>query len=243
MFGRDDGRDETIEMMQKQSSSETRPNALDPTIPRDIGVVSQRRRIIDAMVSSCAEKSYPATTISDIVSRASISRTTFYKRFSGKRACFDAAIDACIDEVREIAGKTSSGWDSPPEAVRNATGALLELMASRPALAQVLTGDAVWIDPSITERYRQLLTTAIEGLLGADGESNRRHSSPGLAFSRAQLLIFNELAAGRSERLPSLHPEIVYLCLVPFLGHDEAIEQSRLARQCLQTDLSPGSDR
>ena len=101
-------------------------------MPRDIRVTSQRRRIIVAMIASCAEKSYPATTISDIVGRASISRTTFYKRFSGKRDCFDAAIEACIDKIREVAGATSGGWDS--EAVGKTTGALLELMASRPAL-------------------------------------------------------------------------------------------------------------
>lgn len=230
-------------MMQKQSSSESRPSVLDPTIPRDIGVVSQRRRIIDAMVLSCAEKSYPATTISDIVSRASISRTTFYKRFSGKRDCFDAAIEACIDEIRVAAGANSSGWDSAPEAVRKTTGALLELMASKPALAQVLTGDAVWVDPSVTDRYRQLLMPALEGLLDVGGESKRKHSSPGLAFGRAQLLIFNEIAAGRSEQLHSLHPEIVYLCLVPFVGHDEAVRQSRLAERCLQSKPAPGSDR
>ena len=237
------GRNETIEMMQKQSSSETGPSVLDLTTRRDSGVLSQRRRIIDAMVSSCAEKSYPATTISDIVSRASISRTTFYKRFSGKRDCFDAAIEACIDEIREVAGETSSGCDSPPEAVRNTTGALLELMASKPALAQVLTGDAVWFDPSVTDRYRQLLMPALEGLLQVGGESAPRHSSPGLAFGRAQLLIFNEIAAGRTEHLHSLHPEIVYLCLAPFVGHDEAVRQSRLAEGCLEAESAPGSDR
>lgn len=229
-------------MMQKQSSSETPPNVLDPTTPRDIGVISQRRRIIEAMVSSCAEKSYPATTISDIVSRASISRTTFYKRFSGKRDCFDAAIDACIDEVREVAGATSTGWSSPPEAVRKTTAALLELMASKPGLAQLLTGDAIWVDPSTTDRYRELLVPALERLLDADGKGKRRHSNPALAFGRAQLLIFNEIAAGRSERLRELHPEIVYLSLAPFVGHEEAIKQSRLAAQCSDSDAAPGSD-
>jgi AcrR family transcriptional regulator len=229
-------------MMQKQSSSESRPSVLDPTTRRESGVASQRRRIIDAMVLSCAEKSYPATTISDIVSRASISRTTFYKRFSGKRDCFDAAIDACIEEIREVASKTSNGWDSPPEAVRRTAGALLELMASKPALAQVLTGDAVWFDPSVSDRYRQLLMPALEALLDVGG-GTPKHSSPGLAFGRAQLLIFNEVAAGRTEQLHSLHPEIVYLCLAPFVGHDEALRQSRLAEQCLQTNPPPGSDR
>lgn len=221
-------------MMQKQSSSESPPSVLDPTTPRDIGVASQRRRIIDAMVLSCAEKTYPATTISDIVSRASISRTTFYKRFSGKRDCFDAAIDACIEEIREVAGATSGCWESPPEAVRETAAALLELMASKPALALVLTGDAVWVDPSVTKRYRQLLEPALEGLLDAGGDGKRKYSSPSLAFGRAQLLILNEIAAGRSADLPSLHPEIVYLCLAPFVGHDEAIEQSRLAGQSRQ---------
>jgi AcrR family transcriptional regulator len=218
--------------MQKQSSSETAPNVLDPTTPRDIGVLSQRERIIEAMVASCAEKSYPATTISDIVSRASISRTTFYKRFSGKRDCFDAAIDACIEEVREVADANAAGWDSPPEAIRKTTAALLGMMAARPDLAQLLTADAVWVDPSTADRYRQLLLPALEQLFDAGEKEKRRHSNPALAFGRVQLLIFNEIAAGRSDQLRSLHPEIVYLFLSPFVGHDEAVKQSQLAEQC-----------
>src|SRR4249919_64194 len=75
---------ETIVLMQKQGSSHIVPGVLDPTIPIDIGEQSQRQRIIDAMIESCAEKTYAATTIADIVKRASISRTTFYKRFPNK---------------------------------------------------------------------------------------------------------------------------------------------------------------
>jgi AcrR family transcriptional regulator len=224
--------------MQKQSSSETAPSALDLTTPRDIGARSQRRRIIEAMVSSCAEKSYPATTISDIVSRASISRTTFYKRFSGKRDCFDAAIDFCIEEVRAVAGATRSDSDSAPEIVRKTTAAMLELMASRPALAQLLAGDAVSVDPAVVERYRRLLIPELEGLFQA-GASTQPHTNPGLAFGSAQLLIFNQIAAGRSERLCELHPQIVYLALAPFAGHDEAVRQARLAKQSDPSEDSP----
>jgi hypothetical protein len=142
-----------------------------------------------------------------------------------------------------VAGATSTGWSSPPEAVRQTTAALLELMAARPDLAQLLAGEAVWVDPSTSERYRRLLIPALEGLLARDGETKRRHSNAGLAFGRAQLLIFNEIAAGRSEQLRALHPEIVYLSLAPFVGHDEAIKQSRLAKQSLDSDLTDGSDR
>jgi AcrR family transcriptional regulator len=229
--------------MQKQSSSEKRRNVLDPTTPRDIGVRSQRQRIIEAMVSSCAEKTYPATTISDIVSRASISRTTFYKRFSGKRDCFDAALDSCIEDVQEVAGASCSGTDSPPEAVRKTTAALLELMAARPALAQLLAAEAVSVDPTVVARYRRLLIPALEELFDAGGGRRAPHTDPELAFSRAQLLIFNQIAAGRSERLRELHPEMVYLALAPFAGHDEAVRQARIAAQSDGSEDVPDVDR
>ena len=234
---------ETIELMQKQSSSEKRPNVLDPITPDDIGVRSQRQRIIEAMVSSCAEKTYPATTITDIVSRASVSRTTFYKRFSGKRDCFDAALDFCIEEVRAVAGASCSGADSPPEAVRKTTAALLELMAARPALAQLLAAEAVSVDPSVVTRYRRLLIPALEALFDAGGGQRLPHTNPELAFSRAQLLIFNQIAAGHAERLPELYPEMVYLALAPFAGHDEAVRQAQIAAQGYGSEDAPDGDR
>jgi AcrR family transcriptional regulator len=222
--------------MQRQSSSETRLSILDPTTPRDIGVRSQRRRIIEAMVSSGAEKTYPATTISDIVSRASISRTTFYKRFSGKRDCFDAALDSCIEETWAVASETCSASDPPSVTVRKASAAMLELMAAKPALAQLLTGDAVMVDPSVVGRYRKLLIPPLEGLFDTGGRQPRPQMSPPLAFGRAQLLIFTEIAAGRSHRLRELNPEIVYLALAPFAGHDEAVRQARLAEHDSRPD-------
>ncbi len=100
--------------MQKQWGTEIVRSVLEPTVPIDIGALSQRQRIIEAMIDSCAEKTYAATTIADIVRRASISRTTFYKRFAGKRECFDAALDWCIDELRTAAANAHSSADPPP---------------------------------------------------------------------------------------------------------------------------------
>jgi AcrR family transcriptional regulator len=224
--------------MQKQSSSETLPNVLNPTVPSDIGVQSQRQRIIDAMIASCAEKTYSETTISDVVRGASISRTTFYKRFPDKRACFDAALDHGIEAVAATAGSRSSE-DSPPETLRKAAAAVLELMASQPALARLLAVEAVAVDPTISGRYRALLIPAIEGLWGEAQPGPGM--SPGLAFGRAQLLVFSQVAAGRTEQLRELHPEIVYLALVPFAGHDEALRQSQLAPESGQPQPATSS--
>jgi AcrR family transcriptional regulator len=217
--------------MQKHSSSEIASNILEPTIPPDIGALSQRERIVEAMIESCAAKTYAATTITDIVSGARISRTTFYKRFPDKRACFDAALDACIEQVRAAAIASYSPADPPAEAVRRATTAVLDLMAEKPALAQLLTGDAHSVEPAVLRRYRKLLLPALENLWAGAGEVPEPHIDPRLAFGRAQVLIFDQIAAGRADRLRELRPELVYLAVAPFAGHQEALRQSELATE------------
>src|SRR3954447_22497224 len=133
--------------MQEHRSSEITASALMPTSAPDLGAADQRRRIIDAMIDSCAEKTYAATTITDIVARARVSRTTFYKQFDDKRACFDAAVGHCIEQLQEVAACAHAVEDGPADAVRKATTAVIEALAERPGLAQLLTGDAIAVDP------------------------------------------------------------------------------------------------
>jgi AcrR family transcriptional regulator len=215
--------------MQKHPSSEIASNVLEPTIAPNIGALSQRERIIEAMVECCAAKTYSATTITDIVAGARISRTTFYKRFPDKRSCFDAALDACIEQVQATAAASCSPADSPADAVRQATTAALELMADKPALAQLLAGDAHSVEPGVLRRYRKLLIPALEDLWASAGEVPEPRIDPRLAFGRAQVLIFDQIAAGRADRLRELRPELVYLAVAPFAGHQEALRQSQLA--------------
>lgn len=215
--------------MQEQGSSETPGSVLHPSTPPDIARRSQRQRIIDATIESCAEKTYAATTITDIVGRARISRTTFYKHFEDKRACFDATIDYCVEELREVAVSAQSTSDSPGDAARKAASAVVAALAERPGFAQLLAGDAMTVDPAVIARYRRVTIPALEALWSKDGETADAHTDPHLAFGQAQVLILNQIAAGQPERLPELVPEIVYLAVSPYGGHEEALEQSRLA--------------
>ncbi len=214
--------------MQKQRGTETVRSVLEPTVPVDVGARSQRQRIVEAMIASCAEKSYAATTIADIVSGASISRTTFYKRFEGKRECFDTALDTCIEELRATAAAARSPEDPPAVVVRKAAAAMLELMAAKSGLAQILLGEAVSVEPAVVERYRKLVIPALRELWDAN-ESEDAHTDPRLAFGRAQVLVYNQVLAGSTERLPELLPEIVYIAILPFAGHETALAEARLA--------------
>jgi AcrR family transcriptional regulator len=216
-------------MMGKHRSSERSGSVLRPTAPPDIASRSQRQRIVDAMIESCAEKTYAATTITDIVARAHISRTTFYKHFEDKRACFEAAIDYCVEEVRVVAATAHSPADPPGDAARKAATAVVGALAAKPGLAQVLTGDALAVKPEVIERYRRATIPALEALWRQDGARPVACTDPRLAFGQAQVLIFNQIATGKPDRLRELLPEIVYLAVSPYGGHAEALRQSRRA--------------
>jgi AcrR family transcriptional regulator len=185
------------------------------------------------MVACCAEKSYSATTIADLVARAAVSRTTFYKLFADKRDCFDAAVAHCLHRLAAaVAGAAlEEEHDSPAAATRAAATAALDLLAAEPELAIVLSGDVVGVDPRAVDHYAEAILPPLEALWTSEEGPARKHLSPGIALGRAQLLIFHELAAGRAERLPELVGEVVYLAVAPFAGHDEAVRQARIAAE------------
>jgi AcrR family transcriptional regulator len=212
--------------MQKHQSSEDGTTVLRPTTTPDLSEQTQRQRIIDAMIESCAEKTYAGTTITDIVGSARISRTTFYKHFDDKRACFDAAIDYCISQLEGVAGSAHSEADGPGDATRKAAAAVLDCLAARPGLAQLLSGDALAVEPAVIERYRRATIPALETLWGGGSGDPMPHLDPRLAFGQAQVLLLNHVATGKASQLPQLLPEIVYLAVSPFGGHEEALRQS-----------------
>jgi len=224
--------------MQKHRSSETAASALRFTSAPDLNGGQQRQRIIDAMIDSCAEKTYAATTITDIVARAHISRTTFYKQFDDKRACFDAAIGHCIEQLQGVAASAHEDGEAPADAVRKATTAVIEALAERPGLAQLLIGDAIAVDPQVIECYRKATIPALEALWRRSEGSVEAHSDPRLAFGKVQVLVLNQIAIGQADRLPELLPEIVYLAVSPFGGHESALRQSQLAGESATSDVA-----
>jgi AcrR family transcriptional regulator len=213
---------------------------LQPAPPADLGLANQRRRIIDAMIDSCAEKTYAATTITDIVARARISRTTFYKQFDDKRACFDATIGHCIEQLQGVAAAAHDRDDAPADAVRKGTSAVIQALAERPGLAQLLTGDAIAVDPRVIECYRKATIPALEELWSRHDGDAPAYSDPRLAFGKAQVLILNQIAIGEADRLPELLPELVYLAVSPFGGHEAALHQSQLANEMATSDVGAG---
>ncbi len=207
-------------------------------LPEPLVAHSQRERILMAMAESCSEKGYGATTITDIVREAGVSRATFYELFRDKGDCFHAAMELSLaDAMGRIVEVYSP--DKPWAAmVRDATETFLDLLASRPAFARMAMVEA----PSTGERGTELYSSGkrvLQALL--DRGRDDPMEDPGIpssagraALAAAESLIVGQILAGNADRLRELLPDIVYITTVPYLGQDEALRQSREAERSLR---------
>jgi AcrR family transcriptional regulator len=197
------------------------------SVPHDVVARSQRQRILEAIAECCAEKTYAGTTIADIVSKAGVSRRTFYKLFANKRDCFEAAINSFAEEVSTIVAEARASGDPWPEMVREAIAAILDLLASKPAFANMALVEAIGVDPRLINRYWDPLIDALKD--SVEGEAVSAGAARA-AVGTAQVLIAQYVSSGRGEELRELEADLVYISLAPFVGQEEALAQARLVR-------------
>jgi AcrR family transcriptional regulator len=203
---------------------------LTPKIPWDIAVRNQEERILRAMTTNCAEKTFVGTTIADIVGTAGISRATFYKHFANKVECFHATVGRFVDELRRTAEQAATSANSAGSSrIRATTAAVLEQLAAAPESTTLLLIEAPAVDPEIVRHYRRLTLDALTAEMVAAGTSTRAGADPELTFGRAKVLLADCVVGGEAERLPSLLPELVYIALLPYAGQQGALEQARLS--------------
>jgi AcrR family transcriptional regulator len=202
-------------------------------LERDEVLASQRGRMLDAMAESVALKGYAATTVSDVVSGAGVSRKTFYEHFSDKEDCFLAAFDAGVELILAAIGSAEPeqavgpGWVGR---MRARTRIYLETLASEPAFARSFLIEVFAAGPralerrqTVHERFQQLLRDEYEGI---------RLDFPELpevpdAIYVAAVGAINELVSsyvreGKTAALPELEDTLCYLQVVMFAGHETA---------------------
>lgn len=143
-------------------------------------LASQRGRMQFALCDALTEKGYAATTIADVVSRAGVSRRTFYEHFASKQACFEATFDTgarvVIDTLdAALAEITGDDWR---ELVRVSLQAYLEMLAAYPAVAWSMEIEALNAGPELYRRNMDLRTTIARRWAGA--YQLARTTEPGL---------------------------------------------------------------
>jgi AcrR family transcriptional regulator len=199
-------------------------------LERDVVLASQRGRMLEAMAEAVAEKGYPATTVSDVVAGAGVSRKTFYEHFSDKEDCFLAAFDAGVEIVLAAISAAAPEERDWVERMRARTRAYLETLASEPAFARSFLIEVFAAGPRALER-RLAVHERFQQFLRDEYEQVRR-DFPELpevpeAIYVAAVGAINELVSsyvrdGRTAALPELEDTLSYLQVVMFAGHPTA---------------------
>ena len=214
--------------------TETAPSRLPSgrhNLPREFVVSSQRDRLLDSMAQACAEKRYAEVSVADIVSRARVSRSTFYEIFPDKEACFLAAYDAIlgrfVTEVIKACQDPDLTW---PEQIELGIEASMGFLAAEPAFARMCIVDMFSAGPSALERYLsavRLIAAFVDvGRTEMPDREDVPESVAGMAVGGAAVVIRGEIVDERTQFLPDIGPDILYCLLVPYMDQEEALERS-----------------
>jgi AcrR family transcriptional regulator len=102
---------------------------------------NQRERLALAATESLAARGYGAITVTEVVKLAGVSASTFYKRFDDLRDCLVTAYEAGAERLcARIEGACATAGSEEDRGPAGIEGAL-DLLASDPALAYLISTD------------------------------------------------------------------------------------------------------
>jgi AcrR family transcriptional regulator len=197
-------------------------------LPRGFVVFNQRERIFDAIARLTARDGYEALSLEDIAAAAAVSLQTFYTHFENKEEAFLATYEVGHSRAKAAVNRALAHQTNWLDGVRAGALALLEFLASEPALAHLSCVDILTAYPHVAGRVEEA-NTAYAQLLDMDvGEgAPSRPSSPILnevIVGGVFELLHDYILTGRTRRLPELADHISYIVLTPFLGAAAAAE-------------------
>ena len=201
------------------------PDALPAPLPRGNHGLSreevstaQRTRLLTAMLEVVAEKGYTAATVGAVLSRAHISRQTFYEHFTDKQDCFLAAFDRSADRFAQLIERSVGSPNDPVlERLDRIVEAYLGALAANPTLARIFMIEIYAAGyPAVSRRLARAETFATNLAQAITIGRRWRGDLDPLFVARALTgavsgLVTERINAGDVESLPQLRPQIVAL--------------------------------
>jgi AcrR family transcriptional regulator len=188
-------------------------------------VANPPERVLRALAAIVAEKGYPATTVAEIVERASTSQRTFYEHFANKEEAMVAALDS---GSAQMLGTTLPAFRRAPDwqhAVRSAYEAMFAFGVEEPEYSR-LGAVEMYAAGKRALQTRDTIMEGLEALLAPGYEL--APETPAIAAEAiggaVYALVYDQVKAHGPETLPELVPMATYMTLAPFLGAADAYE-------------------
>jgi AcrR family transcriptional regulator len=165
------------------------------------------------MADTVALKGFPHATVADVISRARVSRETFYEQFSDKEDCFDATLEAGAEGlIRALSSEAPTPPGDLLERLDRVLEVYLEVLVARPEFAKAFLVDAFGAGRRATARRIQLqdrFVDLVAEMVEVDSERDRFACEALVAAISSMVTV--RVAAGRFEELPALRAPIIEL--------------------------------
>jgi AcrR family transcriptional regulator len=200
------------------------------TLPEGLIRAIQRERLLASMVKAVTELGYSALTVQDVLSRAGISRPTFYEQFDDKESCFLAAFDAVVARMRTRVESAAAEGDEWRERLRLGLAALLEFVDEDPDAARAAIVEARASSPAGLRRRDEVL----DGFAACiDSLVREKLADPPSAIAAAgvvggvESVLYARLQKGALGDLDSLLPSLMYFAVLAYAGEEAARAELR----------------
>jgi AcrR family transcriptional regulator len=176
------------------------------------------------MTEAVGRDGYQAARVADVISRAGVSRKTFYEHFEDKEQCFVAAYRQGLDRLLATTHEAFDAQDEWVDSLRAGLTALLNGLANDPAVARICFAEVMSAGPKAVECRNEAMV-GFTDIFDA-GREVAEADLPGFVslgiVGGLSEILYREIIAGDVEELPQLVPELMYMIVLPFLGAETA---------------------
>ena len=196
------------------------------TLPADLVKAVQRERLLAAMIGAVVDIGYNTLTVQNVLTRAGISRPTFYEQFEDKEDCFLAAFDAAAGRMRRRvdAGVAEAG-PSWRDQLRGGLVGLLGFVADEPKEARAVIVEARASTPAGLRRRDEMLdhyAACIDALVREDLEEPPSAIAAAGVVGGIESVLYTRLQRRETEQLGELLPSLMYFAVLAYAGREAA---------------------
>jgi AcrR family transcriptional regulator len=214
-------------------------------LPREHVSEIQRMRILAAMAEVASELGAGSVTVAHVVSRAGVSRRTFYDLFADREDCFLAAFEDALGRVGALVVEAYGSGGLWRERIRAGLWALLVWLDGEPATARLCVVEALAAGPRVLERRAVLLRALVCAVDEGRGDVPRRATQPPPLTAEGVVgavlsVIHTRLLEPTAGPLTGLLGELMGVVVLPYLGQSAAQKELHKPAPSLLTSTPVG---
>jgi AcrR family transcriptional regulator len=226
-------------------------------LPREQVAAIQRSRIVAAAVDAVEDIGYARLSVAAVISRARVSRKTFYEVFTDREDCFLAVFEHTVARATAAVTDAYTKESSWCGGIRSALTSLLMLIDEEPVFARLWIVAASGAGHEVSRRRAEILAALAEAIDRGRATANAKGHPPQISAESVVggvcAVLHTRILTRTEEPMINLLGPLMYMIVLPYLGPRAAGREldkptpstppERLSRTSPRPRISPeGSD-